>query len=174
MNDARRNGYENKRDLTNEIAAVAAILEHMKCDRFEKLPRFYRIDFLLMKGAAIKYFVEVKCRKNKQAKYPDFMLSMAKYFGMINWQLMSGIPALLVVKWSDGIGTMTLPAGGIKFGWGGRSDRNDDQDMEPVVLIPIDRFHNRVKLEENDGAAEAPGEREADSGTDPEGDPAGA
>lgn len=105
-----------------------------------KMPPRYPVDFALCdQQENVVGWAEVKCRTNPAQKYPTYMLSLAKYEGLVRLQLFTGLPAELVVAWTDFVGTLKVPAL-VRIGFGGRTDRGDDQDTEPVVLIPIRQF----------------------------------
>ena len=51
----------------------------------------------------------------------------------------TGLDALIIVEWEDCIGYTQLDGDWI-IKTGGRVDRNDWQDIEPVVHIPVTEF----------------------------------
>jgi hypothetical protein len=107
---------------------------------FHKLPRAYHVDWMLTKRGEAKAFAELKCRNNPRSQYPTLMLSMHKWMhGKAMAQEIGG-KFLVIVKWSDGIFYHTQGWCDVTYGVGGRKDRGDSQDIEPVVHIPTDYF----------------------------------
>lgn len=131
--------YESARDRENE-AAVAAILAPRWKSEAQKLPMAYYIDWLMMRGGKPVACMEVKCRNNPRAQYPTLMLSLAKWMHGLQFSELMGIPFLVAVQWTDGIFWHKAGSFPVSFGFGGRKDRGDSQDMEPVVFIPTDAF----------------------------------
>ena len=84
----------------------------------------------------------MKCRTNPKDKYPTYMLSLDKWLAGMNMHLFGGLPFVLVVQWSDCIGFLKCVNAikHITIDMGGRKDRNDSQDIEPVVYIPTNLF----------------------------------
>ena len=131
--------YETKRDRTNEIAAI----KMMVGDKYDirKLPVQYNVDFALFKDQKLAYWVEVKCPTHTKDKYPTFIISAAKIIKGYDLSQKTGAPFVFVVRWSDAIGHYRVDTlNGIPIKWGGRTDRNDDQDQEPLFFIPIKDF----------------------------------
>ena len=61
----------------------------------------------------------------------------------------SKLPSFLVVRWSDNCGYIRIDTLlDFEISMGGRTDRGDKQDIEPVMLIPI---HNFTELSLEDG-----------------------
>lgn len=130
--------YETRKDLQNEIDALRKI--SVKTTPM-KLPLAYKIDFALMDGDKIVCWAEVKCRTNRYGQYPTLMISMAKLISGITLSGMTGFPFWLIVKWTDKIGALEINGlSKFEMGSGGRRDRGDDQDIEPVCHIPTSAF----------------------------------
>jgi hypothetical protein len=54
------------------------------------------------------------------------------------------VPFSFIVQWDDRMAYWDMPIGWVAgdVRWGGRSDRGDDQDAEPVEHIPVGEFRN--------------------------------
>ena len=91
--------------------------------------------------------VEVKNRACKRHKYPTYMISVDKWMAGLSMQSYIKLPFILVVSWDDEIGYLNCyeHLNEINVNMGGRKDRNDAQDIEPVVHIPIYLFETLVK-----------------------------
>ena len=129
--------YETKADrgaATRVVDFVASVLAFSDVEELEPL---HTADFLVRKGE-FEAYVEVKCRRNASRAYPTYMLSKSKYDALLEL----GKPAMLVVKWSDGVGIAPLPVRHTA-GRGGRWDRGDSRDVEAVVYIPLSEFQIR-------------------------------
>jgi len=130
--------YESASDLENE-AKVAELL----CDRWgcqsRKNPDRYRFDFAFMRGNALSALVEIKCRQNASADFKEYMVAADKVLASRQWAG-TGVKCLLVVRWSDVVGFVSCDDPSIRFGFGGRTDRGDAADMEPMAFIPVASF----------------------------------
>ena len=144
MLEPSRPTYESPTDLKNEVEVIEAIYRDLGCDGYHKTPKFSAIDFALLRGDAIAYYAEVKCRRNERGRYPDYMISRAKYDALDQSRKQHSITSLLVVRWTDCIGILTIPPHTLTYGFGGRHDRNDPKDMEPVVFIPTYHFQKHI------------------------------
>lgn len=131
--------YETENDRRREADAVRKIIGPK--DTVQKLPIRYGIDFVVFRDEKPYKWVEVKCRNNPRSQYDDLMISVAKIHEGIRLSQMTGVPFVLLVEWSDCIGSIRIyNTDGMAISWGGRSDRNDPQDMEPVYHIPTAHF----------------------------------
>ena len=74
-------------------------------------------------------------------QYDTYMISVGKVMSAHSLTKATSLPCLLVVRWSDAIGWIDLEMTAQKYvGWGGRVDRKDAQDMEPVLHYDIEAF----------------------------------
>jgi hypothetical protein len=129
--------YERDSDLAAEAEVIAAIEDRWSC-RAIKLPKSYRLDFALTKGEQVRAWAEIKCRGRR---YPTYMLSLHKALAGLEMARATGCPFLLVVRYPDGIVYARMQEEMAQScGIGGRKDRGDWQDIEPVVHIPMDHF----------------------------------
>lgn len=144
--------YESENDKENEAEIIQMI-----CNKWgvacRKLPIRYIVDYALFRDKQLSAFAEVKRRKNDSTKYPTLIISL---FKLINASMLfrrADVPFLLVVGWNDRIGWWMMP-NDFQFDsveWGGRNDRGDSQDMEPVVHIPIRKFKTLGEANESAG-----------------------
>ena len=131
--------YESRADLEKERHVADVIAPRWKCSA-KKLPTAYFIDWVLMRGAKTAAFVEVKCRNNPKDQFPTFMLSLAKWMHGRQLSVIADVPFFVVVQWTDGIYWVNAADVQVEVGFGGRADSGDEQDMEPVVFIPVNCF----------------------------------
>ena len=83
---------------------------------------------------------EIKCRKVKKEVYETYMISASKVIAARALTDATGLSCILIVKWKDQAGWINFKEKPNSVGFGGRVDRGDNQDMEPVVYYDIDRF----------------------------------
>jgi hypothetical protein len=66
---------------------------------------------------------------------------MLKISELVN---ITGIPLSLLADWTDATGRFDINQGDkfddFSITWDGRNDMRDEQDKEPIMHIPIDRF----------------------------------
>lgn len=155
---AARSRYERPADLQNELSVMNTVCSLWKCQAIKLNARRFNIDFIVFRvekdfrvidesehckkieGASRSAFVEVRCRNNTSTKYPTMMLSNLKWLELKRYSEPNN-PAIFLVSWTDKIGYVAyhqnLPH---HREWGGRNQLRDDQDIEPVVHIPIAHF----------------------------------
>jgi hypothetical protein len=132
--------YETEADRGKEGSFIGDLCAAWQCEA-RKLPIHYKLDFAMMRDGIIKAFLETKVRTYERDYFDTYMISMAKVLAAREYSAFAGVPSLLAVRWSDGDGFIAL--NGMKdfeIGFGGRGDRGDPQDMEPIVFIPIENF----------------------------------
>jgi hypothetical protein len=147
--------YETDKDLANEKTIIPIIERHFKC-KIKKLPISYMFDFLFYREGKAWGCGEYKRRKVAYTKYPFIILSAAKFYKATNFGRMLDAGFHFIVEFDDGIFYAPLQieldyvAKEFDIGWGGREDRGDSQDMEPVIHIPINKFF-RIKQHGGNG-----------------------
>lgn len=114
--------------------------------RAEKLPKRYVVDWSFWRGVVLRRVLEIKRRHHVHDDFGTLLIGVYKM--LHGWRLAewAGVPFALVIRWDDCLGHLTLdprqsshrPSWPVR--WGGRTDRGDDQDMEPVHLIPVSEF----------------------------------
>lgn len=132
--------YEKSSDRSAEEIAIKKFINSFDEEvEFIKLPIQYKMDFALTRNGIITALVEVKCRKNNKNAYSTYMISMSKLLSAASYKAI-GINCILLVQWSDQIGWIQMDHKEWSFKVGGRKDRNDWQDIEPVGHILIKNF----------------------------------
>lgn len=133
--------YETQADQQHEQAVVDLLCRKWDCSA-HKTPKFYSVDWSLGKGRVVKAMAEIKFRN---ASYPTYILSLHKWVDMCTSSIMSGLPYLLVVCWPED-GKRVVRYLRAEHGvhdrviHGGRTDRGDSQDVEPLVEISVSKF----------------------------------
>lgn len=134
--------YESAGDLKNE-RQVATLLCSLWGMDAHKLPRTYSLDYAMTSRSNTKKvvaFVEIKCRQVPSWQYDTLLISMAKVLRGKAIARETNIPTMLIVRWNDMVGGIDFKDIDSEISLGGRTDRGDQQDVEPVYLIPIERF----------------------------------
>ena len=135
-----REKYENKDDVGREAEFSRLVAKEFNCT-FVKMPSLSGVDFGVSREGEPSGFLQVKARPNRHSKYPTYMISAKKIAVAESLMAAFGMPTTLAVRWSDSWGYTDLNRLPDQYrSFGGRSDRNDPQDMEPVFLIPMSRF----------------------------------
>jgi hypothetical protein len=132
--------YERPEDIAAERTALDKACEVWKCTA-EKLPMKYELDYLLLREGRGVAWLEIKSRTNARPAYPTYMISLSKVMAARRLSEASQLPSFLLVQWSDACGYVRLDSLlDFRTAVGGRTDRGDEQDIEPVALIPVGEF----------------------------------
>jgi len=129
--------YERPRDLTNEQRVAARMKE--RGIELRKMPISYRLDFAMFRDGKLRGFAEVKTRNNRHDTYPTLMISLGKVMAARQLAEVSETRSVLLVQYLDGIYWCNF-ASPFEVAMGGRWDRGDDDDVEPVAHYPIEAF----------------------------------
>lgn len=143
--------YESEQDRLNEDLIVRLLCERWNCEA-RKLPKRYGFDYALFRSSLVG-LLEIKCRKKK---YDTLIISLAKYIRMLQWADTLSLPAILCVRWPGEYQYTILERRFLRdhaIEWGGRKDRDDDQDQEPVVHIPVEKYFRDFSIEASDKPA---------------------
>jgi len=134
-----RPAYETQADLDHERQVVDLLCSKWNCEAW-KTPTFYSVDWSLGNNRQVKAMAEIKFRSKS---YSSYIISLHKFADMLMGSKI--LPYLLVICWPENGKrvvryakvTPDLHKGVIH---GGRTDRGDSQDVEPLVEIPINKF----------------------------------
>ena len=143
---SRRPVYESDSDRRKEKSFAAVIEEQWVCI-LKKSPPFYHIDFMGIDVTSsvpakhrLEFFVEMKHRKINRDKYPTYMLSLKKWINMNLLRRFSGMPVYLTIRYLDVDVYLHVTDEVFPVSYMGRVDRGDESDMEPCIMVPIDRM----------------------------------
>lgn len=131
--------YERPLDRDNEGQLAQLVTQKWKCT-MSKLRDKSAFDYAAIRNDDVMAFIEMKTRKNEMHKYPTYMISFTKVFKAKQLNQALHLPVLLIVKWADAVGFTSLHNCKPSIKIGGRKDRKDPADIEPVALIPIKDF----------------------------------
>ena len=139
----RRPVYESQSDRDKEKTFASRLEEQWGCV-LKKTRPFYHVDFMALShggsGAELRFFVEVKHRKIKKDTFPTYMLALMKWVNMNTMRRYSGLPVYLAIRYLDQDVYIKVTDETYPVSFMGRTDRGDSADMEPCVMIPIDRL----------------------------------
>lgn len=135
--------YETEVNLEKE-RDLALFFENLYECKLRKLPIRYHLDYAVEREGRIQAFIEIKTTKytvDQHKAYGGFKLSFAKWMAAEQMSRVAGVTFLLLVGFPDG--PRYLRVDQFKHDglvWWGRQDRGDSQDMEPAVVLSMDRF----------------------------------
>lgn len=130
--------YENSTDVSAEKAIAKLLMDSWGCD-LVRLPRAYPIDFCALRLNKIIGWVEVKRRHRTFEQYPNCFLSLHKVKEGRELSELSGIPCLFAVQFNDALAYVNFKSR-FALSLGGRTDRKDWQDVEPMAEFSMSSF----------------------------------
>jgi len=132
--------YETQYDLDNE-KSISEVIQSVCNLSLRKLSMKYFIDFIAFRNKKAVAVVEVKKRNNNHDTYPTLILSLAKYNRGVEFFKVNGLKFIFAVQFNDGCFFYKYKDGDrFAIELGGRTDRKDAEDIEPVIHIPINRM----------------------------------
>lgn len=132
--------YETQYDLDNE-KSISEVIQSVCNLSLRKLSMKYFIDFIAFRNKKAVAVVEVKKRNNNHDTYPTLILSLAKYNRGVEFFRVNGLKFIFAVQFNDGCFFYEYKDGDrFAIELGGRIDRKDAEDIEPVIHIPINRM----------------------------------
>jgi len=131
--------YESNQDRINESSIAEKIAVAWGCD-VNKTPPKAPYDYCVTRGGLIKAIIEIKMRRNSHDHYPTFLLSVDKVVRCRQHAQLMRCPFVVVVQYTDTLKWWRFAEGEFTAEIGGRFDRNDDLDIEPVIHVPIQYF----------------------------------
>lgn len=109
----------------------------------EHLPSTYSLDYAIKRGSEVVSWMEIKCRTNKFADYPTYMIGLKKWNAMREFQASSHLKAFLGVAFTDGdywVDCSRVTNFFIKMGGMPIKKRNWLCDREPCVYFDTKFF----------------------------------
>ena len=143
--------YETKKNLQGEAAVAQKLASWINrkeppytsqedLAEVVKTPPRAPYDYCVVKNGLIQSLVEIKIRTNPHDKYPTYMISLDKVATCSLHAAVIGCPFYIVVQWADKLGRWKFNEDQYTAGLGGRYDRNDPLDKEPMIYISINDF----------------------------------
>lgn len=138
--------YETSADLKAEGDATYVIGEAWNVT-LHKLPVSYQADWAIEKDGSIVGWGEFKRRRFKWGDYQSIILSVSKVRALLSLATVCG-KALFFVKCDDAFMFVEIEESCLgNVSWGGRTCKTRDAgDIEPVVMIPAEKFKAVVTL----------------------------
>jgi hypothetical protein len=132
--------YENTATLAAESEFAAKIEKVFGCT-LKKLPMRYSVDFMCVCGINLLSWSELKNRNIRSDQYPNYFLSLQKWISGNQLSCETGAQFRLFVRFTDCDMWLNCSQHSFSFiTYGGRVDRDDWQDMEPMVVLPLTNF----------------------------------
>lgn len=135
--------YESQVDLTHENKMKTFLEAKWNCT-LHKVPLKYQVDWLAMRGKDPMAFVEFKHREKLSIDaYPRYMISLDKWMKAKQLCKEVEIPFIMVITFTEGTYYGVFAHNGlhdVTYGFGGRYDRGDAQDVEPMIYLPLKKF----------------------------------
>jgi hypothetical protein len=133
--------YETEKDLANQQRLMEVA---MPGRTYHPLDRKYQLDYLILQDGMMPVWAEVKQRTVEWGTYDSYLISMSKYLMGKRLAVESHGLFYLVTGWANGVVAVAnlalMTPVQYKLTMGGRSDRNDAADREPVFLIQNTSF----------------------------------
>ena len=137
--------YETSEDLNNEGSIINHVSKLWNVN-FSKLPLSYKLDYAMYRENSLMGFCEIKRRKYRRLDFETYIISLDKVIKANQLSDITNTKSILLVSWLDGMGWINLNEDFL-CKRGGRNDRNDWQDVEPVCHFRISKFKD-VKMKE--------------------------
>ncbi len=136
--------YETPENLEREADVVRRLEARWQAEAI-KLPISYKLDYVFVRdGKEVRSFCEIKVRRytwEEIDRMGGYMISLAKWTAAESFCTISGLPFIVAVSAAGEIRFASIRAfdhDGVVHG--GRADRGDWQDKEPMVLLSVGRF----------------------------------
>jgi len=135
---------ETPEDLAREDAARVLLCDKWQCKLMKLDDSLYRCDWALIRNNGLLGWGEYKYRgPTAWGEYNTVLLSVSKWVYMKQLAQQTNKPFFLVFEWGDQIVYGKWPPNtgmGYDIRWGGRTDRGQTGDEEPVIMIPNTEF----------------------------------
>jgi hypothetical protein len=131
--------YESQQDRLNEAAIKIRLQTAWKCE-LVKQPKKYRLDYALYDNDRLEGFCEVKRRHNPHDRYPTIFIALDKHLEAKHLETHLGLPTFFAVHFDDGVWYLDLTLAPDYISHGGRSDRNDPDDQEPMAHYAVTKL----------------------------------
>lgn len=144
VNVARRPIYEKQINIDHEKLFCERVKDISLFEARQIRKRLYPCDIVLLDKKIVKAFIEFKSRRGALGYEGGVMLSLSKISTLVIFGTLTGLPILFIID----NGERNYHVAVLRFSEnnpyktviGGRTDRNDAGDTEPVVLIPRSDF----------------------------------
>ena len=130
--------YENDNDLRSEKNLISYVSDCWNVASY-KLPMSNKIDYAMYRNEKPVGFAEVKVRTHTFGTFPTYIISLAKVMEARRLARETNTKSILIVSWTDRTGYLDFFSHH-QIRHGGRSDRIDWQDQEPMCHFDLKHF----------------------------------
>ena len=138
--------YETKINLNSEIKVMDYVSQCWNVVYF-KLPMSYKIDYAIYRDTNLVGFAEVKCRTHTFGAFPTYIISLAKVLEARRLSRETNTTSILIVSWLGALAYLDFFSP-FTTKQGGRSDRGDWQDQEPMAHFELKYFKRVGEINE--------------------------
>lgn len=138
--------YETKINLNSEIKVMDYVSQCWNVVYF-KLPMSYKIDYAIYRDTNLVGFAEVKCRTHTFGAFPTYIISLAKVLEARKLGRETNTTSILIVSWLGALAYLDFFSP-FTTKQGGRSDRGDWQDQEPMAHFELKYFKRVGEINE--------------------------
>ena len=143
--------YQSRKDVVNEKKVIKCLHAHTGTGFLELPGVTSAADWAVHENGKLKALVEVKNRTNALNTYSTYMIDKDKIDTLYNVSESLQLNGVLAVGFTDCVGfafASTVIAES-EVGTGGRTDRNDANDIDTVYYFPVEHF-KRLDWNTND------------------------
>ncbi len=133
----KRKRYETFADLENEKQIADIAMGFFGCNSATKLGEHYGADYAFANNLNLICFAEIKKRRVPHTAYETIFVSAYKRLVGLNLETGTGRRSYFIVGFNDGVYGIPWRALPEKITIGGRTDRNNNLDIEPLVHYKI-------------------------------------
>jgi hypothetical protein len=133
-----RTKYESKKDLQLEQKTLGYVSDCWNVAYF-KLPISYKLDYSMYRNGVLVGWAEVKCRNHNFGTFPTYIISLGKVMEARKLSDFSNVKSVLIVSWLDALAYLDFSQP-FTIKQGGRKDRGDWQDQEPMCHFDLKNF----------------------------------
>ena len=129
-------------DRQHQAEVAADVSAAWDCELFP-LDTHAAVDFILLSRRSTFALAELKARRNPSGQYQTLILSKQKLDAATACAETLKLKFFVFVKWTDGIFWRPVTAADLtktRVATGGRTDRGDAKDVEPVYHLPVTGF----------------------------------
>jgi len=133
---------ESEADLQAEKVAADRLAQCFEWEMVKLCPSKYIVDFAAFHRGSLVAYVEIKTRNishDQLASFQTFMVSANKiaWLKMMAWSGGKNVMALMVASLTDALLMANVRTMNLHHQYGGRKDREEWRDMEPIAHIPF-------------------------------------
>lgn len=134
--------YETPEHQTAERAVADELAAHFGIE-LRKHGDFNRSDYCAIDRKSVTRIIEIKCREYTMERLESlggYFISLGKYTHCVCLSRVGRIGFAIAVRTTDGLWLHEADGQHDGVVWGGRTDRGDPNDVEPVVVLRRARF----------------------------------